>query len=195
MSRMSRDLSTQSPNQPSRVPAPDSRRVHPLLWALAGGILMGAIAVASLFAYSHFTTPPTTSVSGSGAAGTGHLVHTCTKGPAEVSAVVRQQIAQGLHLTPDELSTKLASGETILEVAAQQQVSADQLFTIEVNAYIAAHQQLVNEGKISQQDADRYNAEYPDADPDSLNAQVQADCLRPAGDTSTLWCASATPSR
>jgi hypothetical protein len=113
----------------------------------------------------------------------------------EVSVVVRQQVAQGLHLTPEDLSAKLTTGKTILEVAAQQQVSADQLYTIEVNAYIAAHAQLASEGKITRQQADQYDANTRQADANNLNAQVQADCLRPAGDASTQWCANSTPSR
>jgi hypothetical protein len=190
---MSDDRSTQSLHRSLEA---SRRRIHPLVWALAGGLVVGIIAFASFLAYTHSTATPAESASDGGPkGGSAHLTNYCTKGPVEVSVVVRQQVALGLHLTPEDLSAKLTSGQTILEVAAQQQVSADQLYTIEVNAYIAAHSQLVSEGQITQQQADQYDANIRQADANNLNTQVQADCLRPAGDASTQWCANSTPSR
>jgi len=195
---MSDDRSSYSLRHSGNLPGASRRRYHPLVWALAGALVVGIIALASFAIYTHFTAAssgnggPNT---GGAAGGTAHLANYCTKGPVEVSVVVRQQVAQGLHLTPEELSAKLTDGQTILEVAAQQQVSADQLYTIEVNAYIAAHAQLVSEGKITKQQADQYDTNIRQADANNLNTQVQADCLRPASDASTKWCANSTPSQ
>ncbi|MBV9228697.1 MAG: hypothetical protein JOZ18_05225, partial [Chloroflexi bacterium] len=50
---------------------------------------------------------------------------------------IKSQIAQGLHLTPDQLTTQLKSGQSLSSIATAQGVSATQLQTIIANAFQA----------------------------------------------------------
>lgn len=63
------------------------------------------------------------------------------------------QIAQGLHMTPQQLKAQLQSGKTLSQIATTQNVSATQLQTIETSAVQGALQQAVNSGTLTQKQA------------------------------------------
>jgi len=64
---------------------------------------------------------------------------------------IRNQIAQGLHLTPVQLATQLRSGQTLSAIATAQGVSATQLQTIVTNAFQNGLQPAVTSGNLTQQ--------------------------------------------
>jgi hypothetical protein len=67
---------------------------------------------------------------------------------------IKSQIAQGLHLTPDVLTTDLNSGETLSQVAAAQNISSAQLQTIIANALQSGLQPVVDSGGLTQKQVD-----------------------------------------
>ncbi len=85
-------------------------------------------------------------------------------GPAvyvrQYSNTIRAQIAQGLHLTPDQLMTQLQSGKTLPQIAAAQNVSSDQLNTLISTSVTSALQPAVQSGKITQQQVNKLVQSY-----------------------------------
>ncbi len=63
------------------------------------------------------------------------------------------QIAQGLHMTPQQLLAQLKSGKTLSQIATTQNVSATQLQTLETSAVQSALQQAVSNGTLTQKQA------------------------------------------
>lgn len=129
------------------------------LYIIAGAIVLLLIVVAvSLFAIMPAITAASSSVS-------------ATPTPASSPAAKRQniyapylkqygpniksQIAQGLHLTPDALTTDLNSGETLSQVAAAQGISPAQLQTIIAGALQSGLQPVVASGSLTQKQVDR----------------------------------------
>src|SRR6266702_3765265 len=55
--------------------------------------------------------------------------------PPEVANVVRRQVAQKLHLSVDQLTTKLQSGVSIEALAAQQGMSPNEWRTFVIDTY------------------------------------------------------------
>jgi polyhydroxyalkanoate synthesis regulator phasin len=66
---------------------------------------------------------------------------------------VANQVAQGLHLTVDQLKTQLQSGKSLSDIATAQGVSSSQLHTIVTNAIQSAVNQAVSAGNLTQQQA------------------------------------------
>jgi hypothetical protein len=64
---------------------------------------------------------------------------------------IRNQIAQGLHLTPAQLSTQLRSGQPLSAIATAQGVSATQLQTLVTSAFQNGLQPAVTNGNLTQQ--------------------------------------------
>lgn len=85
---------------------------------------------------------------------------------------VQQHIAQGLHLTADQVTAQVSGGKQITDVAAAQGVSPDQLHTIELDAYQAAFDQAVQQGVYTQSEAVGYMNNYRQRDPGRLNDEV-----------------------
>lgn len=97
--------------------------------------------------------------------------------PPEVANVVRQQVAQKLHLSVDQLTTKLQAGVAIESLAAQQGISAEAWRTFVLTTYQTAYNQAVSSGQVTQAraDHDMHNIRaYP---PAALNGWVTNDCL------------------
>lgn len=92
--------------------------------------------------------------------------------PPAFLTTVRQQIAQGLHLTVDQITAQMVAGKQITDVASTQGISSSQLHTVELNAYQAAFHQAVQNGTYTQDQADTYMAGYRQRDPAVLNANV-----------------------
>ena len=89
--------------------------------------------------------------------------------PPEFLNTVKQQVAQGFHLTVDQVTSEVSSGKQITDVAAAQGISSDQLHTIELNAYQTAFNQAVQNGTYTQDQANTYMENYRQRDPGRLN--------------------------
>ncbi len=66
---------------------------------------------------------------------------------------VANQVAQGLHMTVDQLKTQLQSGKSLTDIATAQGVSASQLHTLVINAVQNAVNKAVSDGNLIQQQA------------------------------------------
>ena len=88
------------------------------------------------------TTPTTTATpkSGNGAA----------KALKQYAPNIKSQIAQGLKMTPDALTTQLKAGKTLDAIATAQGVSTTQLQTIISNALQTSLRPAVDDGTITQ---------------------------------------------
>ena len=97
--------------------------------------------------------------------------------PPEVANTVRQQVAQKLRLTVDQLTAKLQADVAIESLAAQQGMSADAWRTFVIATYQAAYDQAASAGKLTQAQADHTMHNIRAYPPDALNAAVTNDCL------------------
>src|SRR5712692_4407391 len=66
------------------------------------------------------------------------------------------QVAQGLHLSADQLQAQLQAGKSLDEIAAAQHVSSSQLQTIETNALQSTLNKAVAAGDLTQQQANQF---------------------------------------
>ncbi len=64
------------------------------------------------------------------------------------------EIAQGLHLSTNQLTTELKSGKSLNDIATAQHVSSAQLQTIELNAVHNALSKAVSAGDLTQAQSD-----------------------------------------
>ena len=63
------------------------------------------------------------------------------------------QVAQGLHMTVDQLKTQLQSGKSLSAIASTQGVSSSQLQTFVTNAIESTVNKAVSDGNLTQQQA------------------------------------------
>jgi hypothetical protein len=157
-----------------------------IAFALTGCLVVGLIlffGIRLLTQQSQNTTTPPSSPTGQpgvviqqpGGGGQSQGAPPANKGQGYSSAflnTVRQNIAQGLHLTVDQVTSEISSGKQIADIAAAQGVSSTQLHTIEVNAYQAAFNQAVQNGTYTQDQANTYMENYRQRDPGQLNDGV-----------------------
>jgi polyhydroxyalkanoate synthesis regulator phasin len=66
---------------------------------------------------------------------------------------VANQVAQGLHMTVDQLKTQLQSGKSLSDIATAQGVSSSQLQTLVTSAIQNAVDKAVSDGNLTQQQA------------------------------------------
>ncbi len=66
---------------------------------------------------------------------------------------IANQVAQGLHITTDQLKAQLQSGKSLSDIAAAKGVSSSQLHTIVTNAIQSALNKAVSDGNLTQQQA------------------------------------------
>ena len=67
---------------------------------------------------------------------------------------IRDQMAQGLHLTPEQLTTDLRSGQTLDQIATTQKVSSTQLTTLISKSVTTGLQPAVDAGTLTQKQVD-----------------------------------------
>lgn len=154
------------------------RRLPSLLFLLLGTIILGAVLLL-VWQVLAARTPHSNSV------GTSSSIHGGMSAqskqarftPPEVIDYVKQHIAQGLHLSVDQLIARLQAGEDIQAIAAQQNLSADQWHTLEINTYQAAYNRQVSEGKMTRQDVDSNMSHIRSYPPAELNALVTSNFL------------------
>lgn len=68
---------------------------------------------------------------------------------------IKNQVAAGLHLTPDQLTAQLKSGKTLSAIATTQNVSSTQLQTIVGSALQSGLKPAVDNGTLTQQQLDK----------------------------------------
>src|SRR6266480_3175751 len=73
---------------------------------------------------------------------------------------LKNHIAQGLHLTPDQLTSQLKSGKTLSDIATAQNISSTQLQTIVGNAIQNALKPAVTEGTLTQKQVDKLTKRF-----------------------------------
>lgn len=73
---------------------------------------------------------------------------------------IKNQIAQGLHLTPDQLTAQLQAGKTLSAIATAQNVSSTQLQTVVGTALQNALQPAVTAGTLTQQQVTRLTKRF-----------------------------------
>jgi len=97
--------------------------------------------------------------------------------PPSVANDVRQQVAQKLHLSVDQLITKLQSGVAIDSLAMQQGMSSDAWRTFLIATYHAAYEKEVRTGNVTQVRTDHDMRNIRSYPLDALNNWVTNDCL------------------
>ena len=78
----------------------------------------------------------------------------------QYAPAIKNQIAQGLHLTPDQLTAQLQSGKTLSNIATAQHISSPQLQTIMGNAIQNALKPAVDNGTLTQKQVDKLAKKY-----------------------------------
>lgn len=68
----------------------------------------------------------------------------------QYSTNIEQQLAQGLKLTPDQLTTQLRSGQTLTQIATNQKVTGTQFNTLIATAVQNGLQPAVTSGDLTQ---------------------------------------------
>lgn len=116
-------------------------------WLWTSLILLLLIAGASVLTWQTVRGGKATSAVGSGAttqtSQTSKSSNTNKGGVPQIFwETIQQQVAQGLHLSVEQVKTRLQEGKTMQEIAAAQGISADQLYSIERGA---VHQALEKE--------------------------------------------------
>jgi hypothetical protein len=146
-------------------PEEPRRRDWRVVAMMAGvGVLVVALAAFSIVWFLHPSTALGTNQTHVVPAGPG-----CTKIPQQVRAMVKEQLALGLHLSTEQVTTKLQAGKSLEALATAQGLTEEQLQTLEINAYQTAMEQQVREGKATQPDADHADAQIRSYTPIVLN--------------------------
>lgn len=143
---------------PPRRQVGRSHTLQLLLAGMGGGIV---IAVIIFFSLQWYLRPGATLTGTQGSQQTtqqGVSVSSapCDKFTQPEFVVERQTLAQELHLSVEQVGAKLQAGFDIASIAAQQGVTPDQLYQMELTAHQTMLTQMVHDGRITQQDADHY---------------------------------------
>jgi cytoskeletal protein RodZ len=151
-----------------------SRRRLPVLLLLLGGLIViggGGVLLWQLLAQSPRNgSPVVVAQTVTVAAKDTTSLKDCSHGfPPSYNATLKQQFAQGVHLAVDQVTTAIHSGKPIQNLAAEQGISSDQLFTLELHAYQIADNSMVTYGCMNQYSADLDVKRYRDAGPANLN--------------------------
>lgn len=86
--------------------------------------------------------------------------------------IFKSQIAQGLHLSVDQVKTKLQTGLHIQDVAAAQGISQVQLHSLEIGAFQAADNEMVRRGFTTQPNISYDMQRWMQEGPMQLNGDV-----------------------
>ncbi|HEV7237318.1 MAG TPA: hypothetical protein VGN15_14115 [Ktedonobacteraceae bacterium] len=125
--------------------------------ALGVGVFVVLPSVTS--ANNSATSTPTPTVS----ATTTTKTNTVNKTLKQYAPAIKTQIAQGLKLTPDQLTTDLKAGKTLSDIATAQNVSATQLQTLVGTALQSGLKPAVDAGTLTQKQVDRLVKHYQSA--------------------------------
>ena len=78
----------------------------------------------------------------------------------QYGTTIKQQIAEGLHLTPQQLKSQLQSGKKLSDIATAQNTSADQLNTLVQNTFNTNLKPAIDSGQITQKQIDKLVSGY-----------------------------------
>ena len=81
------------------------------------------------------------------------------------------QVAQGLHLSADQLQAQLKAGKSLDDIAAAQNISSSQLQTIVTNALQTTLNKAVAAGDLTQQQANQF-MQYVQNHPEALDRML-----------------------
>jgi hypothetical protein len=156
---------------------PQQKKGGPRLWLLLIGVLLVVgLGLLGWQVFAHQVSTPSNTMSTNT-----HFSATLTpvsKGTLpEVASRVRQQVAQQLQLSADQLTARLQAGTPIETLATQQGMSADEWRTFVITTYQAAYNQAVSAGQLTQARADHDMRNIRSYPPDALNSWVTNDCL------------------
>lgn len=147
-----------------------------LLLLLISILLVGGLGLLGWQAFAHQASTSSNTISTNV-----HFNATSTsasKGtPPEVATLVRQRVAQQLHLSVDQLIARLQAGTPIEALAVQQGMSADAWRTFVITTYQAAYSQAVHAGQLTQVRVNHDMGNIRSYPPDALNTWVTNDCL------------------
>ena len=87
----------------------------------------------------------------------------CRHYPSGYHDALRQELAQGLHLTVAQVTAQIRAGKSIQDVATAQHISPDQLSGMERYAYKVSDGQMVKGGCMSQATATKHPHESASA--------------------------------
>ncbi|GAC1391503.1 MAG: hypothetical protein NVS4B11_38190 [Ktedonobacteraceae bacterium] len=99
------------------------------------------------------TVPLTTTPTKRSGNGTGKILK-------QYAPDIKNQIAQGLKLTPEQLTAQLQSGKTLSDVATAQGVSTTQLQTLISNALQTSLKPAIDNGDLTQKQLDKLTKRY-----------------------------------
>ena len=125
-----------------------------VLLAIGIGVFVVLPSVTS--ANNSVASTPTPTVS----ATTKSKTNVVTKTLKQYAPAIKTQLAQGLKLTPDQLTTDLKAGKTLSDIATAQNVSATQLKTIVGTALQSGLKPAVDAGTLTQKQVDRLVKHY-----------------------------------
>ena len=104
-------------------------------------------------------------------------------------AVVQNQLAEGLHLSPNQIKAKLQTSLHITDLAQQQGLSLDQWHTLELNAVKAGMQKLISENKLTQDRANTIQQQWS-TNPTSMDTSIELMLGGCPGTSSSSGCPS-----
>jgi hypothetical protein len=155
---------------------PQQKKGGPRPLMLIGLLFVVGLGLLGWQVFAHQASAPSNTISTNS-----HFNATSTSGskgtPPEVANIVRQQVAQKLQLSVDQLTVKLQAGTPIETLAEQQGMSADAWRTFVIATYQAAYNQAVSAGQLTQARADHDMRNIRSYPPDALNSWVTNDCL------------------
>ena len=99
----------------------------------------------------------------------------------QYATTIKTQLAQGLKLTPDQLTTQLRAGKTLSQIAVVQNVSTTNLQGLIASTFQSGLQPAIDAGNITQKQVDALIKRYQ-KNPDLLDRFLGA---RPAKQTGT----------
>ncbi len=120
--------------------------------ALGVGVFVVLPAVTSANNSVTSTSTPTPIVSATTTTAKTNVVNKTLK---QYAPTIKTQIALGLKLTPDQLTTDLKAGKTLSDIATAQNVSATQLQTLIGTALQSGLKPAVDAGTLTQKQVDR----------------------------------------
>lgn len=136
-----------------------------LLYIIVGAIVVVVLAIGigvfvvlpSVTSANNSATPtPTPIVSATTTAKTNVVAKTLK----QYAPGIKTQLAQGLKLTPDQLTTDLKAGKTLSDIATAQNISATQLQTLVGTALQSGLKPAVDAGTLTQKQVDRLVKHY-----------------------------------
>ena len=187
--------SSEAPSLLQSRPQRQSRRGPATLLLLAGAlVLVGVVAIVAWQAFLPRSSAPGTGTS-TPASGKGQNSSATPPGwndPALYWQTIREQVAQGLHLTVAQVTAQLQAagaastatpsssgkgnapdpGAPMTAVAAHQGITTDQLRTIELSALQKGCDALVAQGTLTQAQADQRMQTFNGWDQGTLNWYV-----------------------